>query len=117
MLPFYSLLEHPHRACADPSRPTFAPARRVSLHRTNQHIQHTQSRHDQQQAFQLTCGTQTEGEQRAAARAESQRRGRQCEEKEQLDSLDQLLAYPAVPRTHSEEDIRSAENTASQLTP
>ena len=104
MLPFYSLLEHPHRACADESRPSFAPSRRISLDRTNQSLQQTHSKQAQQHSFERTCGTQVE---RDSGVAELRGRGAHEKQKEQQDSLDQLLAYPAIPRAHSEEEIKS----------
>ena len=113
MLPFYSLLEHPHRACADQSRPSFSPARRVSLQHTNQHIQHAQSKHAQQRLFDQTCGSQQQLTNNGQIDTQRSDRQQQEEEKEQLDSLDQLLAYPAAPRSHSEEEIKSERHSTT----
>ena len=106
MLPFYTLLEHPHRACADQSRPTFAPARRISLQHSNQHRQLTHSTQQQLHAFQLTCGTQVQ--QADGRQMDERRKVSGEEEKEQLGRLDELLACPVAPRPRSEEDIKSA---------
>ena len=113
MLPFYSLLEQPHRACDDKSRPSFAPARRVSLQDTNQHVQLAHSQRSQQQTFEQTCGAQTQQLDRADSDSHvtQPQRGEKCsEEKEQLDGLDQSLAYPTAPSRHSEADIESANS-------
>ena len=108
MLPFYSLLEHPHRACAWTSRDrrslrraawTFsAPITRLSTYRATQSAAGCSSERtcgDQAAAASRSIATSNNDHWHAAATMRgSKQRGE--EQKEQLDSrnLEDLLAYP-----------------------